>query len=67
MRRRLLMTEGPLASIATHFAHVSDPRLERTRAHTSLDILTVAICAILAGAEGPSGMETFGKAKEGWL
>jgi predicted transposase YbfD/YdcC len=61
------MTEGPLASIATHFAHVSDPRLERTRAHNLLDILTIAICAILAGAEGPSGMETFGKAKEGWL
>jgi predicted transposase YbfD/YdcC len=32
-----------------------------------LDILTIAICAILAGAEGPTGMETFGRAKEEWL
>jgi predicted transposase YbfD/YdcC len=39
----------------------------RTRDHNLLDILTIAICAILAGAEGPTGMETFGKANEGWL
>ncbi|NTU83813.1 MAG: ISAs1 family transposase [Chloroflexales bacterium] len=46
---------------------MSDPRVERTRAHSLLDILTIAICAILAGAEGPTGMETFGQAKEDWL
>jgi predicted transposase YbfD/YdcC len=61
------MSDGHLASIATHFGHLNDPRVERTRAHNLLDILTIAICAILAGAEGPSGMETFGKAKEDWL
>lgn len=61
------MSDGHLASIATHFGHLSDPRVERTRAHNLLDILTIAICAILAGAEGPTGMETFGQAKEEWL
>lgn len=61
------MSDGHLASIATHFGHLSDPRVERTRDHNLLDILTIAICAILAGAEGPTGMETFGKAKEEWL
>ena len=61
------MAEGHLASIATHFGHERDPRLERTRSHNLLDILMLAICAILAGAEGPSGTETSGKAKEGWL
>lgn len=61
------MTEGHLASIARHFGHLNDPRVERTRAHNLLDILTIAICAILAGAEGPTGMETFGRAKEAWL
>lgn len=61
------MSEGHLASIATHFGHLSDPRVERTRDHNLLDILTIAICAILAGAEGPTGMETFGNAKEEWL
>jgi predicted transposase YbfD/YdcC len=61
------MADGHLASIATHFGHLTDPRVERTRAHKLLDILTIAICAILCGAEGPTGMETFGHAKEDWL
>ena len=61
------MSDGHLASIVTHSGHLSDPRVERTRAHSLLDILTIAICAILAGAEGPTGMETFGKAKEARL
>jgi len=38
--------------------------VERTKDHQLLDSLTIAICAILCGAEGPTGMETFGKAKE---
>ena len=61
------MTNGHLASIATHFGHLTDPRVERTRDHQLLDILTIAICAMLCGAEGPTGMVTFGKAKEDWL
>jgi predicted transposase YbfD/YdcC len=61
------MADDHLASIATHFGHLTDPRVERTRAHNLLDILTIAICAILAGADGPTSMETFGKAKEEWL
>jgi hypothetical protein len=61
------MSEGHRARIATHFGHLSDPQVERTRAHSLLDILTIAMCAILAGAEGPTGMETVDKAKEEWL
>jgi predicted transposase YbfD/YdcC len=61
------MAEQHPASIATHFGHLTDPRIERTRAHALLDILTIAICAVLAGADGPTSMETFGKAKEDWL
>lgn len=61
------MADDHLASIATHVGHLTDPRVERTRAHNLLNILTIAICAILAGADGPTSMETFGKAKEDWL
>jgi hypothetical protein len=61
------MAERHLASIATHFEHLTDPRVERTRAHNLLDILMIAICVILCGAEGPTGMETVGQAKEDWL
>jgi len=46
---------------------VPDPRLERCRRHKLIDILFIAICAILCGAEGFTEMEEFGKAKEDWL
>ena len=35
------MTDGHLASIATHFGHLTDPRMERTKDHQLLDILTI--------------------------
>jgi predicted transposase YbfD/YdcC len=61
------MADEHVSSIAAHFGDLTDPRMERTRAHSLLDILTIAICAVLAGADGPTSMETFGKAKEEWL
>jgi predicted transposase YbfD/YdcC len=45
---------------------VPDPRLERCRRHKLIDILFMAIGAILCGAEGFTEMEEFGKAKEDW-
>ncbi|NJN15411.1 MAG: ISAs1 family transposase [Oscillochloris sp.] len=61
------MSQDRPASIAAHFAHLTDPRIARTREHRLLDILTIAICAVVCGAEGPTGMEEFGHAKEAWL
>lgn len=61
------MADEHVSSIEAHFGHLTDRRMERTRAHSLLDILTIAICAVLAGADGPTSMETFGKAKEDWL
>lgn len=46
---------------------VSDPRVERTKEHLLIDILVIAICAILCGAEHWTEMERFGKFKESWL
>lgn len=61
------MADEHVSSIAAHFGDLTDPRMERTRVHSLLDILTIAICAVLAGADGPTSMKTFGKAKEEWL
>jgi hypothetical protein len=35
-----------------HFAEVSDPRVERTKQHELVDILCLAVLAVIAGAEG---------------
>lgn len=32
-----------------------------------IEVITIAVCAVLAGAEGWTDMETFGKSKETWL
>ena len=50
-----------------HFAELQDPRLERSRLHKLLDVVFIAVCALLCGANDFVGMEKFGKAKKDWL
>ena len=58
--------ERPL-DLETYFAGLEDPRVERTKQHKLLDILILAICGIICGAEGWVEIEEFGKEKEAWL
>jgi predicted transposase YbfD/YdcC len=44
-----------------------DPRVERTRLHHLIDILSIAICAVICGAEGWDDFVSFGRAKQEWL
>ena len=49
------------------FADVEDPRIERTKRHLLIDILCLAVLAVIAGAEGWEDIEEFGKQKHDWL
>lgn len=51
----------PKITIADHFADIEDPRVERTRQHKLIDIITIAICAVICGAEGWTDIEIYGK------
>jgi len=55
------------ASLATHFAPLTDPRHARGKEHRLLDILLIALCAVICGADSWVEMEQFGKAKQAWL
>ena len=54
-------------SIAHHFADLTDPRIDRSRLHELLDIIAIAIGAVVAGADSWDDIEDFGNAKVGWL
>jgi hypothetical protein len=57
---------GPRATITEYFAGLEDPR-RFNRRHKLLDILVIAICGALCGADGWEEIELFGESKEEWL
>jgi predicted transposase YbfD/YdcC len=54
-------------SFQKSLGHLKDPRVERTKKHLLIDILAIALLAVISGAEGWGDIETYGKAKEDWL
>jgi predicted transposase YbfD/YdcC len=61
------MPKTPLGPLAQSFAPLVDPRVERTKHHQLLDIILIAICAVICGADGWTEVEAFGKTKKKWL
>jgi len=61
------MATSTLASIQEHFGTIDDPRVDRTKHHALIDIIVIALCAIICGAEDWPAVEMFGKAKKTWL
>jgi len=49
------------------FDDLSDPRIDRTKQHQLIDIVTIAVCAVLSGADSFVEIATYGRAKEAWL
>ncbi len=58
---------NPIATLQDHFGTLTDPRVERTRAHELLDIVVIAICAVICGADTWVEVADFGRAKQTWL
>lgn len=54
-------------TITEHFEGLEDPRELGKVQHHLIDIIIIAICAVICGANDWVGVETFGKAKEEWL
>jgi predicted transposase YbfD/YdcC len=54
-------------SILEHFSVLEDPRIERGKEHQLLDIVVLAICAVVSGAEGWEAIELFGRTRLAWL
>lgn len=57
----------PKITIADHFDEMEDPRVEWSIQHKLIDIITIAICAVICGADTWVDIETYGLAKEEWF
>ena len=61
------MSNKIAATLDNHFGGIEDPRRTYLNDHPLINILTIALCAIVAGAEGWTDVANFGRQKEGWL
>jgi predicted transposase YbfD/YdcC len=61
------MEEGSVGSLAKHFEELPDPRTGNAKQHIFLEIVIMAICAVICGADGWSDVELFGRNKKEWL
>ena len=61
------MEKQPAVALLDHFANLPDPRIARHCWHNLSDILVIAVCAVLCGAESYPAIEDFGHEREGWL
>ena len=57
----------PKITLLDHFAKLTDPRVERTKEHKLIDILTIAICGMICGADNWVAIEQYGNSKQEWL
>jgi predicted transposase YbfD/YdcC len=60
------MQQTPVSTITEHFSKLDDPRRYNKR-HLLLDMVVIAICAAICGADNWVDVENFGKAKYDWF
>jgi len=49
------------------FGNIEDPRMDRTKHHSLTDIMAIAICATICGADGWVQVVEFGQCKDDWF
>jgi predicted transposase YbfD/YdcC len=60
-------TGRPTRTLADQFASLADPRVERTKRHPLLSIISVALCAVICGAESWDAIAEFGATRQAWF
>jgi hypothetical protein len=61
------MNEPGFASVEECFGDMPHPRVVGRCDHKLVEVILVAVCAVLCGAESWSEVEEFGITKEAWL
>lgn len=50
-----------------YFSQLDDPRLDRKKRHSLIDIIAITVCAVIACADSWIDVEDFGRFKQDWL
>lgn len=62
-----MASESTNPTLVECLSELKDTRKQIGQEHKFIDILVIAVCAMICGADGFTGIENFGKAKEEWL
>jgi predicted transposase YbfD/YdcC len=62
----LMASDGP-ASFHDHFQGLTDPRVVRTRRHPLINVVFIAVCGVLSGANSFAGIQEFGCDRRSWF
>src|ERR671917_2758752 len=66
-RSRRREASGMIEGLAACFAGLADPRATRRCDHRLIDILVIAVCAVIGCAESRVDIELYGRSKQAWL
>jgi len=55
------------ATIIEHFSSLEDPRVDRTKLHPLENLVVIALCAVICGADSWVDVGLFGESKRQWL
>jgi predicted transposase YbfD/YdcC len=58
---------APEITIARHFARLRDPRRNHRKRHLLLDVVVIAVCATICGADDWQQIAAFGRHRRDWL
>lgn len=56
-----------ILSLVQCFDEIEDPRINRRRVHNLIDMIVIAICAVICNADGWSDMRTWAETHRQWL
>lgn len=61
------MPDMPEVSLKTCFEDLPDPRVQGRCTYPLVDVIIIAVCGVLCGADSWVGIEMVGREKEGWF
>src|SRR5262245_53279521 len=61
------MARSQAPVVLAPFTPLQDPRIDRTKRYRLLDLIFIALCAVVSGANDCVGIAKFAKAKRAWL